>query len=398
MTASAAAVDALRTEVRQRFAAVAATHGLNVRGKRDDGDGTYPGSVWEALGTGKAVGAAIPVDDGGLGLGLTGLAAVLEELAAADLGDMVPILTNMAALPLVRHGSPGLRAEILPAVASGNLRLAFAVTEQEAGSNVFAARTMAAADGDDFVLTGEKHYISGVDLAQAILILARTTRGRGRPAGRLGPDGRAVHVPGRSGQRRAPLGATRPATHEERDPVCDSPRGRPGAGPPPGGLRRIWRPAPARRTQHRTHPHSRSDSRGHALAPRRRHRARKEAPGVRRRTHRTLPGRPSIRWPETFLRFQGLRLLVEEAARTYDDGANPLEVSLPTAAARFAAVEVAESALAAAGDALGTRGFEPDVGLLDFAQMVRVFKSTPISTPVMLNFVAEHHLGLPRSS
>jgi len=61
-------------------------------------------------------------------------------------------------------------------------------------------------------------------------------------------------------------------------------------------------------------------------------------------------------------------------------------------------VEVAEAALDAAGDALGTRGFESDVGLLGFAQMLRLFKSVPVSTPVLLNFVAEHHLGLPRSA
>jgi alkylation response protein AidB-like acyl-CoA dehydrogenase len=93
-----------------------------------------------------------------------------------------------------------------------------------------------------------------------------------------------------------------------------------------------------------------------------------------------------------------LQLLLERATQTYDSGANPLEVTLPTAAARFAAVEVAEAALSAAGDAFGSRGFEPDIGILGFAQMVRVLKSTPISSPVMLNFVAEHHLGLPRSS
>ena len=77
-----------------------------------------------------------------------------------------------------------------------------------------------------------------------------------------------------------------------------------------------------------------------------------------------------------FLRARGLRHLLDEAATTYDAGANAFEVSLPTAAARFIAAEVAEAALNAGTDAFGSRGFEEDIGLLGFAQMVRLVQSS----------------------
>jgi acyl-CoA dehydrogenase len=397
MTHDTAALETLRAELRTRFTAVAERHGLAVRGVRDEADGHYPQPISDALSEGHAVGAALPTEYGGLGLGLAGLAVVLEELAAADIGDMVPILTSMAAIPLAQHGSEELRREILPAIASGNQRLAFAVTEREAGSNVFAASTRAVADGNDFVLTGEKHYISAVDLASAVLLLARTTSREECTREGLDPSaGLSMFVVDRDSMG---LSWERMALPRMRSVAQYALR-----------LDRVRVPA-SRVVGARGFgvlPLLDALNIERILIPALILGATRWLLGIaiehvkERRVFGDVPiGRyQAVQHPlaETFLRVQGLRLLLDRATETYDSGANPLDVSLPTAAARFAAVEVAEAALGAAGDALGARGFEPDIGLLGFAQMIRVFKSTPVSSPVMLNFVAEHHLGLPRSS
>lgn len=390
-------LEELRSQTRARFGAIADEHGLEVRGERDEADGRYPKPIWDALCEGNAIGAAIPSEYGGLGLGLAGSSIVLEELAAADVGDMVPVLHNMVAVPLARHGSDALRREILPAIASGDRRLVFAVTERHAGSNVFAAKTRAIADGDDYLLTGEKHYISAVDLADAILILARTTSRE--ECLRKGLDesaGLSLFLVDRDseglGWERLPLPRFRSvAQYAVRLDGVRVPSSRlvgtKGFGALPVldalNVERILIPAlilgATRWLLDLAIAHVKE-----------------------RRVFGDVPiGRyQAVQHPlaATFLRAQGLRLLIDRATESYDAGANPFEVSLPTAAARFAAVEVAEAALDAAGDALGTRGFESDLGLLGFAQMVRLFKSVPVSTPVLLNFVAEHHLGLPRSA
>ncbi len=397
MTSRYDALDNLRSEVRTRFESVAANHGIEIRGARDEADGHYPEAIWQAVKQGNAIGAAIPTEYGGLGLGLAGIAAVIEELAAADIGDMVPVLNAMVAVPLVNHAADALKQSILPAVATGERRLVFAVTERDAGSNVFAAKTQASADGDDFILTGTKDYISAVDLADAILILARTTSVEDcRRKGLDESAGLSLFLVDRDTPglrwKRMTLPRFRSVTQYtvELEGVRVSGANMVGArgfGALPVldalNVERILIPAlilGATRwildvsIQHAKDrcvfgdvPLGRYQAVQHPLA-------------------------------ETFLKAQGLRRLLEHATTSYDSGANPFEVSLPTAAARFAAVEVAEAALNAAGTALGSHGFDPEIGLLGFAQMVQVFKSTPVSTPVMLNFVAEHHLGLPRSS
>ncbi len=393
----ATALDGFRAEVRTRFQRVADQHGHSVRGDRDEAEGLYPKPIWDALCEGKAIGAPIPPENGGLGLGLTGIAAVIEELAAADIGDMLPILNTMVAVPLTKYASDSLKSEVLPAVATGERRMVFAVTERDAGSNVFAAKTRAVADGDHFVLSGQKDYISAVDLADAILVLARTTSLEDcRRKGLNESAGLSLFLVDRDSPglefERLSLPRFRSVTQyalkmdEVRVPA-NRLVGAAGFGALPVldalNVERILIPAlvlgATRWLLDLSIEHVK-----------------------KRRVFGDVPlGRyQAVQHPlaETFLRAEGLRRLLDHATATYDSGANPFEVSLPTSAARFAAVEVAEAGLNAAGDALGTRGFEPDIGLLGFAQLVRVFKSIPVSTPVLLNFVAEHHLGLPRSS
>ena len=390
-------LDALRNELATRFRRVAEEGGPAVRGARPDEEGQYPGAVWQALREGGVIGAPIAEEYGGLGLGLRGLAMVLEEMAAADIGDMMPILSTMAALPIATHGSEELKRTVLPDVASGKTRLAFAVTERAAGSNVFAAATQAARMGDHYVLNGEKHYISGVDHADAILLLARTKsieaclgEGLEESAGLslflVDRDAPGLSWTQMSLPRFRSVAQYQLSLDDVRVPASRLVGARGFAVVPvleALNVERILIPAlvvgATRWALEIAIEHAKE-----------------------RRVFGDVPlGRyQAVQHPlaEVYLRLQGLRVLLDEATRHYDAGSDPLTVSLPTAAARFSAVEVAETTLHAVGQTLGTRGLEPDIGLLGFSQMVQLFKAAPVSTPVLLNFVAEHHLGLPRSS
>jgi acyl-CoA dehydrogenase len=118
----------------------------------------------------------IPEEYGGGGLGITEAAVVLEEIHAAG-GNANACHAQMYTMgALLRHGSAGQKQRYLPALAAGELRLqAFAVTEPDAGSDSTRIATRAERDGDHYVINGQKVFISRVEQSDLMLLLARTT-------------------------------------------------------------------------------------------------------------------------------------------------------------------------------------------------------------------------------
>ena len=108
---------------------------------------------------------------------------MVEESAAQ--GAPLLLLLVSAAISgevLARYGSEEQKARWLPGLADGTSKVVFAITEPDAGSNTHELATAARRDGDGWVLTGTKYYISGVDEADAVLVVARTGTERGRDA------------------------------------------------------------------------------------------------------------------------------------------------------------------------------------------------------------------------
>ena len=142
--------------------------------------------LWTKLGEAGFIGVNIPAEYGGGGGGLTELALVCEELGAQ--GTPLLLLVVSAAISaevITRFGTDEQRATWLPGLAAGTTKVVFAITEPDAGSNTHRLSTTATQDGDEWVLRGTKYYISGVDEADAVLVVARTgCRGiRPHPAG-----------------------------------------------------------------------------------------------------------------------------------------------------------------------------------------------------------------------
>ena len=137
--------------------------------------GGNPTELWRALGDAGLLGVSIPERFGGGGGGLADLVVVTEEVAASGCPLMLLALSPaVCATVLVEHGTDDQRAEWLPRLADGSAIMAFAITEPEAGSNTRKIETRAHADGDDWVITGTKHYVSHVDNSDAMLLVART--------------------------------------------------------------------------------------------------------------------------------------------------------------------------------------------------------------------------------
>ena len=136
----------------------------------------YPTEVVTALIRDGFLGAMIPEEFGGSGLNLTAAAVILEEIhrngcnAAACHAQMYTMGT------VLRHGSDAQKRHYLPQIASGALRLqAFGVTEPASGTDTLALRTTARRDGDDYVVNGQKIWISRAEHSDLMLLLARTT-------------------------------------------------------------------------------------------------------------------------------------------------------------------------------------------------------------------------------
>src|SRR5882672_9653508 len=136
----------------------------------------YPQVFVDALTASGYLGALIPEEYGGAGLGITEAGIILEEINRSP-GNALACHAQMYTMgTLLKHGSAGQKRKYLPKIASGELRLqAFAVTEPNAGSETTKIETRAVRQGDKYIVNGQKIFISRVKQSDLMLLLARTT-------------------------------------------------------------------------------------------------------------------------------------------------------------------------------------------------------------------------------
>jgi acyl-CoA dehydrogenase len=144
--------------------------------RRVDAAGDYPEELVQALTEGGWLAILIPEEYGGAGLGMTEAAIVLEEINRSG-GNGTACHAQMYTMgTLLRHGSEEQKRRYLPEIAAGRLRLqAFAVTEPTTGSDTTRLQTRAERRGDGYVVSGQKVFISRVKQSDLMLLLARTT-------------------------------------------------------------------------------------------------------------------------------------------------------------------------------------------------------------------------------
>jgi acyl-CoA dehydrogenase len=146
-----------------------------------EASGRIPDSVVQSMRELGLFGLVIPEEHGGLGLSSVGLCVVMEELSRANLCFRILITTNngIGSLGLVYAGSEEQKRRHLPALAAGEKIGCFALTEPEAGSDAASLRTTATRDGDDYVLSGSKIWITNADRADYFTVMATVDRSLG---------------------------------------------------------------------------------------------------------------------------------------------------------------------------------------------------------------------------
>lgn len=145
---------------------------------QQDRESTFPWEFYREIAEAGWLGVAVPTEYGGGGLGITEAALVLQEIAASGAalnGCSAIHLTIFGINVVVKHGSRELRDRLLPGVVSGDLHACFAITEPDAGTDTTRISTNARREGDHYVVSGRKIWISKAGDADVMLLLARTT-------------------------------------------------------------------------------------------------------------------------------------------------------------------------------------------------------------------------------
>jgi len=166
-----------QAEIRRQVAALARGFGWEYWREKDR-KAEYPIEFVRAFADAGWLGLAIPEAYGGAGLGVTEAVLMLEAICAsgAGLSGASPVhFAVFPPMPIMRHGSEGLRRRVLPEIAAGRLSLAFGVTEPNAGTDTSRIQTMARRDGAGWVVSGRKVWTSNARHSAKMLLLARTT-------------------------------------------------------------------------------------------------------------------------------------------------------------------------------------------------------------------------------
>ena len=343
--------------------------------------------LWDELAGEGFLGINLPEEYGGGGQGIYELAIVVEELGYAGCPLLLLVVSPaICGTILTRFGTDEQKQRWLPGIATGREKMAFAITEPNAGSNTHRLETRAERVDGGWRLTGTKYYISGVDEAQHVLVVARTGRdeatGRGRlslfavPTGAPGFDLHPLPVAKVAPEKQFTLfldGVELPADHligDEGD-----------------GLRQVF---------HGLNPERIT---GAAAAIGAGRRAVDKA--VRYANERTVWTQPigahqGLAHPlaQRFIELQLARLMTQKAAWLFDAG---LDAGEATNMANYAAAEAAIACLDQAIQVHGGNGLSDEFGLADMWWGVRLSRTAPVSREMILNYVAQHSLGLPRS-
>jgi acyl-CoA dehydrogenase len=135
----------------------------------------FPAELWQTFADIGLLGCLVPEEYGGTDVGLLPLALGFEKIAAMGVSPNILLVTCMDAACLARNASDAIKEQYLPGIVSGEIKFCFAITEADAGTNSFNMKTRAEAAGDKFIINGSKTYISGVETAEYMLLVARTT-------------------------------------------------------------------------------------------------------------------------------------------------------------------------------------------------------------------------------
>ncbi|WSQ09997.1 acyl-CoA dehydrogenase family protein [Streptomyces sp. NBC_01231] len=352
-------------------------------------------ALWSEAGKLGYLGVNLPEQYGGGGGGIAELSLVLEELGAAGCPLLMMIVSPaICGTVIARFGTDDQKQQWLPGLAEGTRTMAFGITEPDAGSNSHRITTTARRDPDtgDWLLTGRKVFISGVDIADATLIVARTETAsdeEGR-TGRLKP---CLFIVPRDtpGFERRQIDMELTAVEKQFELTLDDVRLPADAlvGDEEAGLLQLFAGLNPERIM--TAAFAIGMGR-HALT--------QAITYARDRTVWDTPigAHQAIAHPlaQAHIDLELARLMMQKAAHLYDAG-DDIGAGEAANMAKYAAGEACVKAVDQAVHTLGGNGLTREFGLAQLITASRVARIAPVSREMILNYVSHQTLGLPKS-
>ncbi|MGX1560531.1 acyl-CoA dehydrogenase family protein [Streptomyces sp. NPDC055506] len=362
---------------------------VSTLGKRH-GQGSDPTQLWSEAGKLGYLGVNLPEAYGGGGGGITELSLVLEELGAAGCPLLMMVVSPaICGTVIARFGTAAQKQAWLPALADGSRLMAFGITEPDAGSNSHRITTTARRDQDtgDWILTGRKVFISGVDIADATLIVGRTEDAR---TGSLKP---CLFIVPRDtpGFGRRPIDMELNAAEKQFELTLDDVRLPADAlvGDEDAGLLQLFAGLNPERIM----------TAAFAIGMGRYALARAIEYARDRQVWKTPIGaHQAIAHPlaQAHIELELARLMMQKASHLYDAG-DDTGAGEAANMAKYAAGEACVKAVDQAVHTLGGNGLTREYGLARLITAARVARIAPVSREMILNYVSHQTLGLPKS-
>ena len=376
-----------RADLRASVAALATKYGQDYF-RECAREGRKTDELWSEAGKLGFIGVNLPEEYGGGGAGMYELSIVMEEIAAAGTGLLMLVVSPAICGNIIaRFGTDEQRDRWLPGLADGSITMAFGITEPDAGSNSHQITTTASRDGSDWVLNGRKVYISGVDQADAVLIVGRSEdakTGKLRPALFIVP----TDAPGFE-YKMIDMELVNP--EKQFGLYLDDVRLPADAlvGSPDAALSQLF----AGLNPERIMAAASAVGMGRfALG--------KAVDYVKERTVWKTPigAHQAIAHPlaQGKIELEMAKLMMQKAATLYDAG-DDWGAAEPANMAKYAAAEACVKIVDQAVQSMGGNVQTTEYAVAPLLSLARIARVAPVSREMVLNFVAQTSLGLPKS-
>jgi acyl-CoA dehydrogenase len=350
----------------------------------------YPTEFVKALTDAGFLGVLIPEEYGGSGLPLSAGAAILEEIHRNGCSGAACHAQMYTMGTVLRHGSDDQKRMYLPKIASGELRLqAFGVTEPTSGTDTLSLRTTAVRDGDEYVVNGQKVWTSRAEHSDLMLLLARTTA-KEKVAKRT--DGLSVFLVDMrdakgNGLEIKPIKTM--INHNTTEIFFDNLRIPASSliGEEGKGFRYILDGMNAERVL--VASEALGDCQWFAQKA-------SEYSREREVFGRPIGSNQGIQFPiaDAYAQFMGAKLVIQKAAALFEAG---LPCGAEANAGKYLAAEAVWKAADTCFQTFGGFAFAEEYGIERKFREARIHRTAPISQNLVLSFIGEHVLGMPRS-
>lgn len=353
----------------------------------------FPREMWKAICEAGLCGVALPEEHGGAGLGMFEMALIIEKLAASGAGSTIgqvfmlnPIFGGVS---VSQFGTPEMKKTLLPRLVSGDINFCMALTEPDAGTNTLEIRTFAERTADGWRLNGRKIWITGVDSAEKMLVVARTKKVSEVRSRSEGMSMFMIDV-NREGLQHTPIEKVGTNTLASSAVFFDDVLIEPHelVGTLHGGWRELLDVLNTERIVTTAGLTGMSDL-ALKLAV---------SYGNDRKVFgdRPISAYQGLQFPlaQCYAENEAARLLNYKAAVNFDAG---LPYGSEANAGKLLAAQVAAKVTERAMQTMGGMGFSKEYHVERLWRDCRLFRFAPISEEMILNYIATHDLGMPKS-